>query len=38
MNYYVVPFAIALILFCGLFVELDLLVMKAQGLSLLFHQ
>ncbi len=38
MSNYVVPFAVAFIAFCVLFIGLDTLVMQAQGLSLLFHQ
>ncbi len=38
MSNYFVPFVIALVAFGFLFIGLDILVMKAQGLSLFFHQ
>ncbi len=38
MNNYVVPFVVAFIAFCVLFIGLDTAVMQAQGLTLLFHQ
>jgi len=38
VNTYFVPFIVALIVFCALFVGLDTAVMEAQGLSLLFEQ
>ena len=37
VNNYIVPFAVALIAFGLLFIGLDIVIMKAQGLSLLFH-
>ena len=38
MGSYVLPFVVALVAFCILFIGLDFTVMQAQGLSLLFHQ
>ncbi len=37
VNNYFVPFVVALIAFGLLFIGLDIAIMKAQGLSLLFH-
>ncbi len=38
VNNFIVPFIVALIAFSFLFIGLDTVIMKAQGLSLLFHQ
>jgi len=38
VNNYFVPFVIAFVVFCVVFIGLDFAVMKAQGLSLLFNQ
>jgi hypothetical protein len=38
LNNYFVPFVIAFVVFCFVFLGLDVAVMKAQGLSLLFSQ
>ena len=38
VNNFFMPFIVALIAFGFLFIGLDIVIMKAQGLSLLFHQ
>jgi hypothetical protein len=37
VNNFIVPFVVALLVFGLLFIGLDIAIMKAQGLSLLFH-
>jgi len=37
LKNFIVPFAVALIAFGFLFVGLDIVIMKAQGLSLIFQ-
>jgi len=38
VNNFIVPFVVALLAFGLLFIGLDIMIMKAQGLSLLFYQ
>ncbi len=38
VNNFIVAFVVALIAFGLLFIGLDITIMKAQGLSLVFHQ
>jgi hypothetical protein len=38
VNNFIVPFVVALLAFGLLFIGLDIVIMKAQGLSLFFHQ
>jgi hypothetical protein len=38
VNNFIVPFIVALIAFGFLFIGLDIMIMKAQGLTLFFHQ
>ncbi len=38
VNNFILPFIVALIAFGFLFIGLDVVIMKAQGLSLLFEQ
>ena len=38
VNNFIVPFLVALLAFGLLFIGLDIVIMKAQGLSLFFHQ
>jgi len=38
VNNFILPFVVALLAFGLLFIGLDIVIMKAQGLSLFFHQ